>query len=526
MRYAALVLAAAACSGGAAASKPAPSPALAARFPLAALDDAALCERLLARTPEQHAVVVDPEPIVRRTVIVSDLHLGPGTSEPRYAGIEDFYAGAAWAAFLADQGARGPTDLVVAGDFIEFWQIAAARGDLPAATGAEQTPGARVLASDQAASLAQLAPVLVAHAGVFDALGAFLAAGDHRVVILAGNHDANLLWPRVQLAIAQAIDPADPARLVFVDGAAYEHAGVHVAHGHAYDLANRLDTAHAPFGVDAAGTCRLQTSWGEIFVDKFYTETERQLPFIDNLYPVSAGVLWGMKDEPEPVRDVGAVLRFLELVRMHETKALNREALGGLLQEALGMPGANDRGPESLDDVMGHVADQMLDGDANALTITDALLRLKTDPALAGLWPAVVKSAVALPDVRAAFAALRAIDKEALVHLRALVLGDSLTTAATRVLRERPGVSVVVFGHTHQVGGAVAELDAGGVRGYYANTGSWLSVASVAELRARGVRFADIALDAATFPSKTTAVIVEYDGGVPRAPVVYNAPAP
>jgi UDP-2,3-diacylglucosamine pyrophosphatase LpxH len=501
-------------------------PALDARFPLAALDDAALCDRLLARSAADYEVIVDPEPARRRKVIVSDLHLGPGTSDARFAGIEDFLAGPAWARFLVDQAARGPTDLVIAGDFIEFWQIAAARGDLPSATGPIQTPGAPVLATDQATAVDELQPVLAAHAGVFSALGTFLGAGDHRVVILAGNHDAQLLWPRVQLAIARAIAPVDPTRLVFVDGGAYEHAGVHVAHGHELDAANKAATGYAPFGRDRDGVCRLQTTWGEIFVDKFYTETERELPFIDNLYPVSAGVLWGMRDEPEPARDVGAVLRFLDLLRTYETRELNRDAIGGLLQTALGAPGKDARGADSFDEVLDHVADRMTSGDPNIATAIEAVLRMRYDPALDGLWAALVQSARALPDFGAALASLRTIDPDALIHLRALMFGDTLETAAGSIIASRPGVSVVVFGHTHEVGGSVHAIDRRDARGFYANTGSWLSVAAVADLRAQGVKFADIALDPAVFPSKTTAVIIEYDAAGPREPVVFNAPRP
>src|SRR3954466_3538851 len=107
------------------AARPAPVDPLAARYPEAQLDDKALCDRLLARTAAA-AVFVDPEPRVRRKVIVSDLHLGPGTSARRFAGIEDFYSEAEWTAFLQRQAAAGPTDLIVNGDFIEFWQMAAA----------------------------------------------------------------------------------------------------------------------------------------------------------------------------------------------------------------------------------------------------------------------------------------------------------------------------------------------------------------------------------------------------------------
>jgi hypothetical protein len=86
---------------------------------------------------------------------------------------------------------------------------------------------------------------------------------------------------------------------------------------------------------------------------------------------------------------------------------------------------------------------------------------------------------------------------------------------------KKHGVSIVVMGHTHSVGGFVKQLDRGG---FYANTGSWISVASVADLRAKGITFADLSLaDRKTFPSKMTAIVVEYRDGAPLPPVVQSA---
>ena len=492
-----LALALAACAGGAGRRGTGPGQgqdALAARFPLAQLSDRALCDALLARPGEARHVFVDPEPELRRKVIVSDLHLGPGTTDPRFAGLEDFYSDAEWTEFLHRQAAAGPTDLVIDGDFLEIWQIAAALGVLPRKDDPVQPASGPVLAADQNFAVAAVALVLRAHPAVFRALGELLASGDHRVIVLAGNHDADLLWPKVQLAIARAIAPRDPARLVFVDAAAYEHGGVHIEHGHAYDAANRFASNDAPFGRDRDGRCRLQSSWGEIFVDRFYTETEREIPFIDNLYPESAAVLWALREDKRPDRNLAAALRFLELVRVAEPGSLNREALGGILQTVLGSPGAHGHGPESVAEVVDHISDQLLDGDASVPAVLDAAWHLRSDP------------------------------EQALSQLRDLLLGDPMTTAARRILAGNAALHVVVFGHTHQPGGAVLPVEAHGRRGYYANTGSWISVASVADLRARGITWDRLSLaDRATFASKMTAVIVEYDAGVPRAPVVVNA---
>src|SRR5262249_3447440 len=126
--------------------------ALAARFPDARLGDRELCDRLLARSAADYSIDVDREPKLRRKVIVSDLHLGPGTQDTRFAGIEDFYADQAWTAFLARQAAAGPTDLIINGDFIDFWQIAAALGALPERDNHVQPGSDPVLAADQAFS--------------------------------------------------------------------------------------------------------------------------------------------------------------------------------------------------------------------------------------------------------------------------------------------------------------------------------------------------------------------------------------
>jgi UDP-2,3-diacylglucosamine pyrophosphatase LpxH len=517
----------------AAAPAPPPTPAapldpIAARFPNARLDERALCDLLLARTAAD-AAFVDPEPRTRRKVIVSDLHLGPGGpgGDPRFTGVEDFYSDSEWGLFLARQAAAGPTDLIINGDFIEFWQIAAALGALPKRSDPRQPATGSVLAGDQSLAAGAIELVINAHRSVFTDLGKLLDGGDHRVIIVAGNHDADLLWPKVQLAIARAIKPRDPARLIFTPGPSYEHRGVHVEHGHAFDAANRFSTGHAPFGRgrERDGRCRLQASWGEVFVDQFYTDVERKVPFIDNLYPQSAAILWAMRDNPDPQRDAGAVIRFIDLLRVAEGGDFNRNAAASLLQSVLGTPGANDRGPESAAEVVEHVANRLARGDVTAAAITDALLRFRFDPDLAGLWTALARSAKALPDVRAAANELRAIDPAAPAHLHQELFGDPLNAAAARLLGGERDIEVVVFGHTHDVGGTIERIAARKRSGWYANTGSWISAASVPDLRARGIGWEQLSLaDRTMFPARDVAVVVEYKNGAPQKPALVAAP--
>src|SRR6185437_11325318 len=105
-----------------------------------------------------------------------------------------------------------------------------------------------------------------------------------------------------------------------------------------------------------------------------------------------------------------------------------------------------------------------------------------------------VDAARALPDVRAALEALRRVDPDALVHLRDRAFGDVEETAAAQLLGGPNDVRVVVVAHTHTVGGRAARLAAHGRTGYFANAGSWISVASVADLAARGVTWDKLSL--------------------------------
>src|SRR5262249_13823548 len=200
----------------------------------------------------------------------------------------------------------------------------------------------------------------------------------------------------------------------------YEAAGVPVEHGHASAAANRFESGHAPVGRDRDGVCRLQSSWGEIFVDQFYTDVERRIPFIDNLYPESAAILWTLREDRQTDRDAASALKLLELIRIAETAQLNRNAAGAILQNALGVLGGRGRGPESVREIVDHLSDQLVSGDPSATGITNAVYRLYTDPALASLWHGLGRAASALPDVPEALARLRDVDRDALGRLRDL----------------------------------------------------------------------------------------------------------
>ncbi len=484
------------------------------RFPDALLDDAALCAKL--SRPGQ-TVFDDRETRLRRKVVVSDLHFGPGDSrDARFRGLEDSFFADDWQRFLAHQHGAGPTDLVIAGDFLELWQVEGALDLLPTRDARLQSGVPAMLAADQEGALAALAPILVAHRAELTALGRFLSQGDHRAIVIPGNHDADLLWPKVQLALARAISPAEPSRLVFVSTAIYRHGGVHVEHGHRFDGANRSMTELPPFAPDARGTCRLLASWGQVFVSRFFNATEQRFPFVDNLYPESATLLWALEDEPDKLAIADAAGRFLDLLVSEQSRGLNLSFLRGALSGMLGMPTGKDGNLSSLP---GELGQHLVDKFSSSEHVLEVLWKLVSDPGMARVAKAVSDAARALPDARAALLALSQIDPADLKVLREVLTSDPLETAAAQILDAAPEISVVVLGHTHLPGGATKVVRGRTREGHYANSGCWIPVARVEDLKARGVAWKALdPKDRKAFPLAFPSVVIEYDGRMPKAP--------
>src|SRR5688500_2187948 len=142
----------------------------------------------------QDPATLDSAHVPSDLLLISDLHLGSHL-KPRMRGdavhlasrIEEVFG-----PFIAHYQRQGPWQLVINGDFIDFWNIElAGSADLPAET----------------VAVARLHAVFDAHPNVEAALQDFLAAGNS-VLFVTGNHDAELLYPRVRAAIVSRLTPA------------------------------------------------------------------------------------------------------------------------------------------------------------------------------------------------------------------------------------------------------------------------------------------------------------------------------
>ncbi len=246
----------------------------------------------------------------RRVVVMGDLHLGEGRGpDGEWSPYEDFRWTEDLQGFLAALAEEaGPTDLVLNGDTFELLQAGdgACAYDDPA------------LGCSESEVLARLDRVLAAHREEIAALAAFAAAGDNRLVLVPGDHDAALLFPAVARRAVEAF--AATSGRVGVAGDGYWRSAdglIHAEHGHQIEYrADRFDDWSAPF-VTRSGQRHLARPWGQSVVQALYDRYEPRFPIVDNLADDGAGVREALA--AAGVDDAGAaapdLLRFL-LFRM------------------------------------------------------------------------------------------------------------------------------------------------------------------------------------------------------------------
>lgn len=410
-------------------------------------------------------------------VILSDLHLGAGYHDGANP-LEDFRHDRPFYDFvmrLRDESESGgrPMELIVNGDFIEYLQV-------PAVPVSEYDPRARYpeevyRSTTEADAVLRTDLVIAGHRPVFEGLGAFISENPRRTVtIIKGNHDLQLHWPGVQWRIREALGATGPraALLAFVERA-FCRDGVYVEHGNQYgDPLNSLDDFENP--VDPRHPDRLKTPVGSRFVIEFFNHVEYEKWWVDAVKPITALIAYGMVLEPGFALKALAVLLTalpgmvfrpfavgpgepspLETVRAGDVDEVARRyvddptfrreldaALEGVLQ-SIGPYGLPTRS------VGGNTGRPSIGARAG---ITVGLIR-----ALRGFRARVRRLRRAVPPQPALLETGRRISRG---------FSDHLVQAAQQIIRER-GVSLVVFGHTHE---ARLEILQGGV---YANSGTW-----------------------------------------------------
>jgi len=263
----------------------------------------------------------------RLLVLISDTHFGVGRdANGAWNPMEDARWATEFAAFLQeiDRLGRGATDLVLNGDTFELWQSVVEDCIYPSTAHPDRNVGC----SDKDA-VARLERALKDHDPEMRALRQFAVSGDNRLIVVPGNHDAVLLFPRVAKTLLARIGaPADRASVRAQGYWISPDKQIYAEHGHQIgDELNRFDGWPWPF-ITVKGTQYIQRPWGEQMVQQFYNDYEKKYPVIDNFTDDSIGLGYGFAAEGKVGSFAGGA-RFFRMALFQVSLQQFARSLGG-----------------------------------------------------------------------------------------------------------------------------------------------------------------------------------------------------
>ncbi len=397
--------------------------------------------------------------------VISDLHLGDGSP------LDEFDQDHSFQRFVALLGKKRKTELIINGDFLDFANLKLKE---------DSTKPFSRLGNTEEESLAKLEIIIGAHPLVFDSLCEFISSG-HRLVLVPGNHDVDLFWPRVWARMAERLGNPDGEHLYFEFSGIYRAGGLHVEHGNQYFNDSLFANFTHPFLRDPkTGQLRLERSWGSAFLPYFVSSLRAKNPFVDNVKPVSTMVFMGIQQESWwfKVRNTYKLIRFMSRAGFPPFKEARTPAIQskveedtprlfrrGLLQVMTSFftrrRGIDDgEGLQELD--MGLELDAL--GEEEALMQT--MLEDDADGGMEIFEEAFDKAFPGKPD-----------DYNSLALDPLSTREDVLSMRARELLLSNQGIDTVVFGHDHRLYSNQFTPVVGGKKNkYYLNTGTWIPI--------------------------------------------------
>lgn len=359
-------------------------------------------------------------------LVLSDLHLAP----ERGSGL--FQADEALADFLhwvLKQDSRF-VYVVIAGDLLDFL--------------VPEKKGEKLKAFDPQGAPQRTRSIVKQHPEVFDALARIADSPRHRLMILNGNHDPELILPAVQQVIENRFATGGASSvlrwLVQGEAARFQVGGAQVSieHGDLFDDWNRVDREGLRRALSRISRGFIQEHGfhappGSQLVLDFLTELRNQFPWVDYLKPEREAVI-PIINHFLPVQRRADLRRVLQPWIRYQGNAL--ETLGLKLLP----PVALIRGPEDRQSKRKKLADWLKEQKEQVLRHIQEARREKL-----------------LERLRGTSAEDGYFDLER---------PDDAADEIAQILNQ--GTDLVIQGHTH-----AAKAYPLGSRGLYLNTGTW-----------------------------------------------------
>lgn len=247
-----------------------------------------------------------PEDLPEDIYIVSDLHLSLGKQEGEvtWSRLESFFYDDAFERFIehlmAEQERRGRSAaFMLGGDVFDFLVVRDVPGrDEARDEGIVVTRDMRRvgLGSSARHGAWKMARIIKGHPRFFSVLGRWLAAG-HRLVVVTGNHDAELYWERVRDTLTDtllnAAHEADAsasaveveARIQYRQWFYYEPDRLYYEHGNQYEASNcfRYNLCPEATGRGRRVVGELDLPVGSLFVRHLFNSVRHRKPYVANM---------------------------------------------------------------------------------------------------------------------------------------------------------------------------------------------------------------------------------------------------
>ncbi len=392
---------------------------------------------------------------MKRYFIVSDFHLNMGRDKTgKLHPLEDFDADDQFGRLL-DLARQSQAELVINGDWVDFLQL-----DPVVTVGHRFSSDGIPLAWTRSEAEQKLETCFSNNRIHFQALGSFLKAGG-KLTVLEGNHDPEWFFPAesdsgeppVQKMLRQKLGNPDRDSLRFEDSH-LRLGSVHVEHGHqSCEAVNAFQKHPNIFHLEKGsllGPLRFELVWGSRLVLEFFNDLEREHPYADNLKTTTRALWLGIKNGWVNGALAADFLKFLW-------------GAGTSLRHLSDLLGPSER--KALPMVQGLKNDDLrqlffkrMQEDPEFHKALEARLKATPQEELDGLRRDSDRLEIGHEEVVAPEGEL----------LGAVRKPRELRSAAE--ILKRPGVSAVVFGHTHQE--IDGNSDQAPVKNYF-NTGTW-----------------------------------------------------
>ena len=135
-------------------------------------------------------------------------------------------------------------------------------------------------------SLYRLERIIKAHPGFFKVLQKFLEQDKRtKIIFIIGNHDFDIIFPKIQERIKQEISEKNKERIIFA-GFEYTDNKIHFEHGSQLDPIFKVDPEKIIYGTPKiVNNPILLVPWGYSAIYDFFIQLKEEFPLLERLFP-------------------------------------------------------------------------------------------------------------------------------------------------------------------------------------------------------------------------------------------------